>query len=109
MEAHDSGIELNEDLFNPNRGVVRAVNDALEKLSDNERNIITRYDLCGRGESATLKEIADSMGISHGNARQIHHRALEKLELILKADPRIRNHPRIGRLFDTDATTRTDQ
>lgn len=95
--------EENDDL-DPNLGVISAVKDALEKLSVNERAIIERYDLCGAGESESLREIADSIGVSHGNARQIHRRALEKLELILKADTRITTHPRLGRLLDRDET-----
>lgn len=103
-EAHHERTGPDKEVPNPSMPVVRAVRDALGRLNDREREIVECYDLYRTEESETLKEIGRSMNLSHGNARQIHRRALKRLGDILAKDPRITNHPRIGKLFGRNIT-----
>lgn len=66
--------------------IVEAVQEALEQLSETDKLIIQlRYF----GEDRSFKEIGEVLGIATGTARQRHHRAMPRVEEILKNDARI--------------------
>lgn len=51
---------------------------ALSLLSERDRHIVTQRHLCE--ESATLKDLADELGVSIERVRQLEKRAMEKLK-----------------------------
>ena len=55
------------------------IGEALERLDENERNILKLRFGLDDGVSRTLKEIGDSMGLSRERIRQIEAKALNKL------------------------------
>jgi RNA polymerase sigma factor (sigma-70 family) len=58
-----------------------AIRNAVNQLSPTERRLVNaKYECPG----ATLKEIADDIGVAHGTARNLYRRALRKLEPILR-------------------------
>jgi len=70
----------------PNMEVVSAVNEALGKLSENDRTIIELRDY---GIEYSYAEIGQRLGIETGTARLRRFRALRRLEGILEQDARI--------------------
>lgn len=67
--------------------IVGAVQDAMEELPEVDRQIVSMRHL---GIEHSYEEIAHKLGISSGNARVRHHRALRKLEQLLAQNPRLR-------------------
>ncbi len=69
-----------------NRDMILAVEESKKKLSPLECEILTlRY--CR--DKYNFKEIATLTGTTPSNARVKHHRALNKVKLLLESDPRI--------------------
>lgn len=53
--------------------------DALEKLCENERDIVILHYYSGY----TLMKAADMMGLSYGQAKRLHAKAIEKLSVLM--------------------------
>ena len=64
----------------------RRIDDALQCLTQPERQIITQFYGIGT-ERQSLTEIAASLGLSNARASIIHHRALKKLKATLTEHP----------------------
>jgi RNA polymerase sigma factor (sigma-70 family) len=64
----------------------QALHDGLGQLSADDRMIVEFRDL---GSPLPYEEIGARLGISPGAARVRHHRALKRLEAILRNDPRL--------------------
>jgi RNA polymerase sigma-32 factor len=54
--------------------------EALGELSDRERTIIRRRHLANSGQTVTLEELGQSLGISKERVRQLEQRAMERLK-----------------------------
>ena len=73
----------------PNMDVVSAVREAMENLSEGDKQIIRVRDLEG---ASTFAEIGKELKITAGAARVRHMRALERLEALLDQDIRIEKY-----------------
>ncbi len=78
---------------------VAAVQEALLELNPGDRQIVELRHL---GENRTFEEIGEILNISAATARVRHHRALNRLEELLRSDSRIH-------LKDTAATESSGQ
>lgn len=76
-----------DDGLEPDSDAVLAVRDAMVKLSETDRTLIRLRNL--EGES-TYTDVGRQLGISSGNARVRHFRALKRLKSLLEKDPRIK-------------------
>jgi RNA polymerase primary sigma factor len=73
----DNGVSVEDEL--ESKFLTQHVQEALSKLEENERKILTMRFGLDDGVSHTLKEIGDSMGLSRERIRQIEAKALNKI------------------------------
>ena len=73
----DKSISVEEEL--ETQFLNKHVGEAMERLDENERKILTLRFGLEDGVSRTLKEIGDSMGLSRERIRQIEAKALNKI------------------------------
>jgi RNA polymerase sigma-70 factor, ECF subfamily len=83
----DERVQPPPEPLDPNMEIVRAIDDALILLRNEDEEIISlrhfqEYDL-------SFKDIANRLGIHETHARVRHHRAFRKLRGMLEADPRV--------------------
>ena len=94
LSAHLSDDDLpletpEAETVEPNMDVVSAVREAMENLSEGDKQIIRVRDLEG---ASTFAEIGKELKITAGAARVRHMRALERLEALLDQDIRIEKY-----------------
>ncbi|MCI0414652.1 RNA polymerase sigma factor RpoD/SigA [bacterium] len=73
----DGSVSVEEEL--ESQFLSKHVAEAMERLDENERKILTLRFGLEDGVSRTLKEIGDSMGLSRERIRQIEAKALNKI------------------------------
>lgn len=66
------------------RWLEERVRGAIESLDGREREVVARRFGLGGGEEETLREIADTFGVSRERVRQVEAKALKKLEELLR-------------------------
>ena len=57
--------------------------DAIEELPERERRILEQHFGLGGGDSHTLEEIGQGMGLTRERVRQVEQQALRRLEHML--------------------------